>query len=684
MMLEYTIAGLLGYAIAAVGYLALFLLLLTVSGRSLQRKLLLLAATTSFIWSLLLALQMRMQFALPPILMAESLKNISWLLLILTAFKREIRWRALITHRIYGWILLLPMVSLMAELYLTIVHTADYMSMVYASHLAQTITLLWLVEQLYRRTEEGQRWYIKPFCLSIGVVYIYDFILYADAMLIRTIELEFWLGRGWVAIIALPMLLLSIRRLKHWGSQIYVSRTVIFHSTLLLSAAAYLLLMSLAGYYIRFIGGSWGNLAQMLFFLLGSLLLVTLFLSDQLRSKLRVAISKHFFANRYGYREEWLKLADWLDDETHSVFDNALSALRSPFECKRALLALREAPGHFKVVSTYGASPDNQTSITILNTLAESSLEHDWIIDLHELAEKPHRYPFGFSVQQAKELSQAFRLIVPIQSNHGLKAVCLLTFYSEKKPLNYEDRDLMKVIGKQLSIYLHLHHTSQALSDSKQFDAFNRMSAFLLHDLKNVQAQLQLLLNNAAVHRDNPEFIDDAFDTVESASQRLGKVLNQLKNKQTTSQNKQAIDLQATLKDVQAIRNVMQPMPHISHCELLQVNTDKERLKSVLCHLVCNAQEATPDDGAVELSIKQTNQFAQICIQDTGSGMSDTFISERLFKPFDTTKGNAGMGIGAYDAKKFAEENGGYVEVESEKGAGTCFSLFIPLLPIQA
>ena len=242
----------------------------------------------------------------------------------------------------------------------------------------------------------------------------------------------------------------------------------------------------------------------------------------------------------------------------------------------------------------------------------------------------------------------------------------------------------MKVIGKQLSIYLHLHHTSQALSDSQQFDAFNRMSAFLLHDLKNVQAQLQLLLNNAAVHRDNPEFIDDAFDTVDSASQRLAKVLTQLKNKQTISQQKQAIALQAVLDEVVSTRSIMLPAPHLAAHEPLQVNADKERLKSVLCHLVCNAQEATPDDGVVELSVKQANQFAQISIRDTGSGMSDTFISERLFKPFDTTKGNAGMGIGAYDAKQFAEENGGYVDVESKEGVGTCFSLFIPLLPIQA
>ena len=58
--------------------------------------------------------------------------------------------------------------------------------------------------------------------------------------------------------------------------------------------------------------------------------------------------------------------------------------------------------------------------------------------------------------------------------------------------------------------------------------------------------------------------------------------------------------------------------------------------------------------------------------------MSEEFISDRLFKPFDTTKGNAGMGIGAYEAKQYIESIGGEVEVTSTENQGTRISLNLP------
>lgn len=59
--------------------------------------------------------------------------------------------------------------------------------------------------------------------------------------------------------------------------------------------------------------------------------------------------------------------------------------------------------------------------------------------------------------------------------------------------------------------------------------------------------------------------------------------------------------------------------------------------------------------------------------------MDQDFIDTRLFKPFDTTKGNAGMGIGAYDAKTYIESIGGKISVQSEPGKGSCFTLAFTL-----
>ena len=59
--------------------------------------------------------------------------------------------------------------------------------------------------------------------------------------------------------------------------------------------------------------------------------------------------------------------------------------------------------------------------------------------------------------------------------------------------------------------------------------------------------------------------------------------------------------------------------------------------------------------------------------------MEREFVQSRLFKPFDTTKGNAGMGIGAYEAEQYVRGLGGSIGVESTPGEGTEFSVFLPL-----
>ena len=122
-----------------------------------------------------------------------------------------------------------------------------------------------------------------------------------------------------------------------------------------------------------------------------------------------------------------------------------------------------------------------------------------------------------------------------------------------------------------------------------------------------------------------------------------------------------------------------QPKPQLQVEQDSQLSLDKERFANVLFHLIDNAQHATPDDGQITLTLKQNKDWVELSIQDTGCGMSDDFIATRLFKPFDSTKGNAGMGIGAYDAQIFVEQCGGQLLVHSKEGEGTTFTMRLPL-----
>jgi signal transduction histidine kinase len=71
--------------------------------------------------------------------------------------------------------------------------------------------------------------------------------------------------------------------------------------------------------------------------------------------------------------------------------------------------------------------------------------------------------------------------------------------------------------------------------------------------------------------------------------------------------------------------------------------------------------------------------MVEIQIEDNGIGMDADFIRNRLFQPFETTKGNAGMGVGVYESREFIRSLGGEIEVSSEVNKGTIFTVRIPV-----
>jgi putative PEP-CTERM system histidine kinase len=251
------------------------------------------------------------------------------------------------------------------------------------------------------------------------------------------------------------------------------------------------------------------------------------------------------------------------------------------------------------------------------------------------------------------------------------------------RELNWELRDYLNAVLAQVTNYVLHYEAAKIVAENAQFAAFNRMSAFVVHDLKNVMAQVDLILCNAQQHKHNPEFIDDTFETLEYTQARMQKMLKQVTDKQLiTEQTQQAVDLSTILNIVINKKcATLQPFPQFSTATTQLVAANAEKLSNVFYHLISNAQQATPDNGSVAITVSDatTPGMIQIDIIDSGEGMTPEFIDHRLFKPFDTTKGNAGMGIGAYDAKQYIEEIGGKLTVQSRENLGSTFTLLLPI-----
>jgi putative PEP-CTERM system histidine kinase len=255
-----------------------------------------------------------------------------------------------------------------------------------------------------------------------------------------------------------------------------------------------------------------------------------------------------------------------------------------------------------------------------------------------------------------------------------------------KQHINWEDRELLLTVGRQIASYIALLQANEELYEAQQFEAFNRLSAYVVHDLKNIVAQLSLVVANAAKHKQNPAFMDDAIATVNNASQRMTKLLAQLrKGRMVVAGKQEEVNLIYLLKEALRKRTANSPVPQLqcNEDEILLL-ADKDRLLSVLEHLIQNAQEATDSNGYVMINCAVGNGEVTIAIKDNGCGMSREFLQERLFKPFQTTKGNAGMGIGVYESREYITTMGGVLSVASALNQGTTFTIRMPIVESNA
>lgn len=540
-----------------------------------------------------------------------------------------------------------------------------------------------LIEQLYRNAPTAQRWAIKYFCLGLGGLFAYDFYLYSDAMLFHAVDRSTWDARGIINALVVPLIAVSAARNPQWSVDIFVSRRVVFHSTTLFGTGVYLLFMAAAGYYIRLFGGDWGGVLQTAFLFGAGVVLAAVLFSGALRARLKVFLSKHFFNYKYDYREEWLRFTHTLSagEPGEKLHERSLQAVAELVDSPAAALWL-EKNGMFQQVAQW-----NLPAVTVLEPAQEGLptflSSRQWVINLKEYARDPDIYGDLRLPDWLTLLPRAW-LIAPLILHEQLMGFIVLADARSPREFNWEDSDLLKTAGRQVAVYLAQLQANEALVEARQFESFNRLSTYVVHDLKNVVAQLSLLLSNARKHSHKPEFQQDMLSTVDNATQRMLRLLGQLRTGYQSARQPEALELSQLLETVvREKRDLRAGLSLSTDGSPAWVIADKERLARVLGHLVQNAIEATSESGSVELHLKTIKSEAVLQVVDNGKGMDAVFIREKLFRPFMTTK-SSGMGIGAYECREYVQELRGSIEVTSAPGAGATFTVSLPLREARA
>jgi len=689
MIVETNELGALGYGLTALAFLAFWLMLLTGWRKRLQGLYLLTAVAASFFWAVIAAFNAYSNVGDLPSMMfvVELIMMSAWLVMLIKMASLEEH--SFLTKNNRAFIVCLG-VTVGCELLLYALGFFIALSwVVFQIFLIGFIVLsvlgLVLVEQIYRSTKKERRWAIKFFVIGVGALFAYDFYMFSDALLFGRIDAMVWYARGYIAVFLVPLIALFVIRNPKWSFDIFISRGIVFHSVALVAVGGYLLLMAVGGYYIQIFGGDWGRAFQALFLFGALLLLVVVLLSGRFRSYLRVFVNKHFFNYKYDYREEWLgftkTLSDPLDADS-DIYSQVLRALLDLVDSPEGVLWVASSQSDFFPRAHIGMLDAGEHVVKSDDSLALFLDEAEWVINIDEYRKTPEIY-HGLELGAWLNDYPHGWLISPLIERERLIAFALFSRPRSERSFNWEDSDLLKAAGRQAAVSLSQYQMSQALVDTRQFEAYNHFSTFVVHDIKNMVAQLSLMVRNADKYKHNPEFVDDMVETTRNSVGKMERLITQLRTgKESFFQSEmECVDLKKVLTEVVEERSHGTPSPELSgvpETDLL-VETEKSRLEAIIGHLVQNAQDATPTEGRVTVGCTVDNGYAWVSIQDTGCGMSESFIRSRLFRPFDSTKGSAGMGIGAYESREYILQAGGRLEVKSEEGAGSVFHVILPL-----
>ncbi len=674
--------GVTGYGAAGLAFIFLTALLVTSwEGRQVGARLIVASAATA-VWGLVLAAESGLGgMPLLAVYLAEVARAATWLL-VLTDLAAVAAPRLLIVGAHVLWVGLL-VIGLVAPVLPHFGMDIDAPSLSLSrAGLGLALIGLILLEQIYRNSTQSARRALRYFVVGVGGMFVYDLFLFSQAELASGISADAWNARGVINSFAVPMIALAVRSNPQWSLNIFVSRQVVFYTATFAAVGIYLVAMVLGVYVVRDLGVSWGDVGETMFIAGAAVVLVGLVTSRALRRQAAVFISKHFYSNKYDYRIEWSRFIQTLSSASEDdIRRTSVRAVAQIFSSPGGILFLRDEQGRQFVPAT-GWPIRVDAVIGIAPVSANSDLvrfvhEKQWIIDLHEYRRIPDFYQ-NIGLPDWLRANPTLRIVSPILELDRLAGFFVL--YDPPPPfeLTYEDRDLLKMVGRHVATQLAQRDADRKLAESRQFEAYNRLTAFMMHDLKNSVAQLQLIVANAERHKLKPEFMEDTVGTIANTVDRMKRLIDQIRNAPTNART-QVIRLDDLVTGAVARCSPRQPVPVLQRedgCAIC-VKADAERLSAVLEHVIRNAQDAAPE-GQVSVRVTEVEGEAVIVVTDTGQGMDPEFVRERLFRPFDSTKGFKGMGIGAYQTREYVQLLGGHVEVQSTPGQGTSFSITLP------
>ena len=546
--------------------------------------------------------------------------------------------------------------------------------------LVAAVLVLVNLERTFRSAVGTMQWRIKFMVLGLGIVFGARIYTLSQALLFSGDMMALIDVETGALLIACILITVAFLRSGLGEIDVYLSHAVLRTSLTVLLVGAYLFIVGVLAQVVARTGEPGTFQFQAFVVLLGFALLAVLSFSNRVRQNIGRFVSRHFKRPQYDFRQIWTRATQSMSN----VFDQS-------GVCAAAARLISET---FNVLSVSIWLLDEQDRLVFAASTSRSEREANGVLPKLEqnfAAIRMLSKPFDLEKAEGDyaeslrriNLSQfrtgGNRVCIPLWAGNCCMGVVILADRVGATPYTVEELDLLKCMGDQIAVGLLNLRLTEEITRGKELEAFQAMSAFFVHDLKNAASTLSLTLQNLPVHFDDPAFRSDALRGIGETANRINELINRLTALRHIEVNLAEVDLNRVVDDALKALNGTANIKVLKDLRLEpKLRLDRDQLGSVITNLLLNARDAVGPEGEVRIKTAQNGDWAIVSIADNGCGMSPAFLKSSLFRPFQTTK-KKGLGIGMFQSKMIVEAHRGRILVESEPAVGTTFRVMLPL-----
>lgn len=541
-------------------------------------------------------------------------------------------------------------------------------------------------------------WRMEGFWRGLPAVYRweYKFLVVGSYMICGTMVLAASYRVTYLRIVADHLILLGIILLIGWGLMVYaafrhrllnrmmfVSRKIVYSSVAPLLFAIYLLGLGIISLIMRYFGLSLSFVLQWLLIILGAVAVLLYFHSGRIRRRVHFFISTNFYMKKYEYREEWLKFSRLLKDisSESEVIKGLKQVLSESLYTSNISIWVGNEEKGFKVFP--GEDPfdrENKLALSPGDPIISYLKGHGHFFTEEDSPDQEWR----IVMEEKKDFLDQHDLVLVVPLSIGEKILGLIGIGPEYTGGHYgqDDFDLLSAMGAQAASALMAVHMTEEVARARQMEAWNALSAFVIHDIKNAATMLSLIAQNAAQYLNNPDFQRDMLKAIDNALSRMNKVQERLASlKEDIKPICQDVDLGELLEE--GCQKMGSKFPNLKIIlnghNNIKMRTDSEILFRIFENLLLNSHEA--GGSGTEVNIRAWHDEFQgvfIEIQDNGPGIKKGLLPEALFEPFVSTKPK-GTGIGLWQVKWLVKSLGGHIMAENVSEGGAKFTIKLPM-----